>query len=114
MNGWNNRLAYVMKHATTLEELCAQRIAIIDGAMGTMLQRENLTEEDFRGVRFKDATKLFKGNSDLLVLTRPDIVEKIHRAYSTLKGPRGFGPRSIPTTWTVGLDRSSWRAASDR
>jgi len=70
-----------MKHATTLEELCAQRIAIIDGAMGTMLQRENLTEEDFRGVRFKDATKLFKGNSDLLVLTRPDIVEKIHRAY---------------------------------
>ena len=70
-----------MKQPRTLEELCSQRIAIIDGAMGTMLQRENLTEEDFRGERFKDAKKLFKGNSDLLVLTRPDIVEKIHRAY---------------------------------
>ena len=70
-----------MKEPRTLEELCSQRIAIIDGAMGTMLQRESLTEEDYRGERFKDATKLFKGNSDLLVLTRPDIVEKIHRAY---------------------------------
>ncbi len=70
-----------MKEPRTLEELSSQRIAIIDGAMGTMLQRESLTEEDYRGERFKDATKLFKGNSDLLVLTRPDIVEKIHRAY---------------------------------
>ncbi|MEO5761952.1 MAG: homocysteine S-methyltransferase family protein, partial [Vicinamibacteria bacterium] len=70
-----------MKQASTLEELCAQRIAIIDGAMGTMLQRESLTEEDYRGERFRDVQKLLKGNSDLLVLTRPDIVEKIHRAY---------------------------------
>ena len=70
-----------MKQPSTLEELCAQRIAIIDGAMGTMLQRENLTEEDFRGERFKDVKKLLKGNNDLLILTRPDVVEKVHRAY---------------------------------
>ncbi len=49
--------------------------------MGTMLQRESLTEEDFRGERFKDVKKLLKGNNDLLILTRPDVVEKVHRAY---------------------------------
>jgi 5-methyltetrahydrofolate--homocysteine methyltransferase len=70
-----------MKQPSTLEELCSRRIAIIDGAMGTMLQRESLTEEDFRGERFKDVKKLLKGNNDLLILTRPDVVEKVHRAY---------------------------------
>ncbi|MEO8502073.1 MAG: homocysteine S-methyltransferase family protein, partial [Vicinamibacteria bacterium] len=70
-----------MKEPRTLEELCSERIAIIDGAMGTMLQRESLTEEDFRGERFKDVKKLLKGNNDLLILTRPDVVEKVHRAY---------------------------------
>ena len=66
-----------MKQPSTLEELCSRRIAIIDGAMGTMLQRESLTEEDFRGERFKDVKKLLKGNNDLLILTRPDVVEKL-------------------------------------
>ncbi len=70
-----------MKSPATLEELCSERIAIIDGAMGTMLQRESLTEEDFRGERFKGVKKLLKGNNDLLILTRPDVVEKVHRAY---------------------------------
>ena len=62
-----------MKPPRTLEELCAQRIAIIDGAMGTMLQRESLAEEDFRGPRFKEVKKLLKGNNDLLNLTRPAV-----------------------------------------
>src|SRR5262245_53774897 len=70
-----------MKNATTLEELCSRRLVVIDGAMGTMLQREGLTEADYRGDRFKDASKQYKGNSDLLNLTRPDVVEKVHRAY---------------------------------
>jgi 5-methyltetrahydrofolate--homocysteine methyltransferase len=70
-----------MKQNASLEDLCSRRIAIIDGAMGTMLQRESLTEEDFRGERFKDVKKLLKGNNDLLILTRPDVVEKVHRAY---------------------------------
>ena len=66
---------------TSLEALCSRRIVVIDGAMATMLQREGLTEADYRGERFKDSAKLYKGNSDLLNLTRPDVVEKVHRAY---------------------------------
>lgn len=58
-----------------------KRILILDGAMGTMIQRYNLTEEDFRGERFKDWEHLVKGNNDLLSITRPDIIEAIHREY---------------------------------
>ena len=61
-----------------LEELLSNRILILDGAMGTMIQRYNLTEEDFRGERFKDFNVLLKGNNDLLSLTRPDIIGEIH------------------------------------
>ncbi len=80
MDGWSRRLPGV-EPTSSLEDLCSRRIAIIDGAMGTMLQRESLTEEDFRGERFKDIKKLLKGNNDLLTLTRPDVVRKVHRAY---------------------------------
>ncbi|EDM37060.1 methionine synthase [Pedobacter sp. BAL39] len=58
-----------------------KRILIIDGAMGTMIQRYNLTEEDFRGERFKDHPCDVKGNNDLLNLTRPDIIKEIHTEY---------------------------------
>ncbi|MCG3175714.1 MAG: Methionine synthase [Candidatus Omnitrophica bacterium] len=58
-----------------------ERILIIDGAMGTMIQRRSLTEADFRGERFKDHPKNLKGNNDLLVLTRPDVVRDVHSAY---------------------------------
>ena len=54
---------------------------MLDGAMGTMLQRHKLTEEDFRGERFKNHHKPLKGNNDLLVLTQPKIVEEVHRVY---------------------------------
>jgi 5-methyltetrahydrofolate--homocysteine methyltransferase len=67
--------------AHVLEELLSQRILILDGAMGTMLQRYKLTEEDFRGERFKNHEKELRGNSDLLVLTRPDVVRAIHEQY---------------------------------
>ena len=59
----------------------AERILVIDGAMGTMLQAYQLQEADFRGERFKDHPKDLKGNSDLLCLTQPDVVEAIHRKY---------------------------------
>ncbi len=65
----------------SLRALLAERIVIIDGAMGTMLQLEKLGEKDFRGERFADHPKDLKGNSDLLSLTRPDVIEKIHRQY---------------------------------
>jgi 5-methyltetrahydrofolate--homocysteine methyltransferase len=64
-----------------LHQLLATRILILDGAMGTMIQRHRLTDEDFRGERFRDHPRELKGNSDLLVLTRPDVIGGIHRAY---------------------------------
>jgi 5-methyltetrahydrofolate--homocysteine methyltransferase len=64
-----------------LRELLAQRILIIDGAMGTMIQAEKLPEEAYRGERFADATQDLKGNNDLLVLTQPDLIARIHRDF---------------------------------
>ena len=58
-----------------------ERILILDGAMGTMIHRYNLTEEDFRGERFADIPGQMKGNNDLLCLTRPDVIQDIHRKY---------------------------------
>ena len=65
----------------SIEKLVRERILILDGAMGTMIQRYNLTEEDFRGKRFADIPGQMKGNNDLLCLTRPDVIEEIHRRY---------------------------------
>lgn len=64
-----------------IETLLAERILVLDGAMGTMIQKESLEEADFRGERFKDHPCSLKGNNDLLSLTRPDLIQKIHRAY---------------------------------
>ena len=64
-----------------LKELLDQRIAFFDGAMGTMIQRAGLKEEDFRGDRFADHPSSLQGNNDLLVLTRPDVIREIHEAY---------------------------------
>lgn len=64
-----------------IQDILKERILIIDGAMGTMIQRHALTEEDFRGERFKNHQHVLKGNNDVLSLTRPDIIKDIHRAY---------------------------------
>jgi 5-methyltetrahydrofolate--homocysteine methyltransferase len=64
-----------------IQDILPSRILILDGAMGTMIQRYKLTEADYRGERFKDFSVLLKGNNDLLSLTRPDIIGEIHRAY---------------------------------
>ncbi|HVG42741.1 MAG TPA: homocysteine S-methyltransferase family protein [Chitinophagaceae bacterium] len=66
---------------TSIRELLQHRILIIDGAMGTMIQRYNLKEEDYRGDRFKDWPSDIKGNNDLLSLTQPDIIREIHSKY---------------------------------
>jgi len=65
----------------TLQQLLQERILIIDGAMGTMIQRHRLEEADYRGERFKDWPSDIKGNNDLLSLTQPAIIEGIHRQY---------------------------------
>ncbi|MEN8426997.1 methionine synthase [Acinetobacter schindleri] len=70
-----------MSTLATLKELLAKRILIIDGAMGTMIQRHKLEEADYRGERFADWAYDLKGNNDLLVLTQPHIIQGIHEAY---------------------------------
>jgi 5-methyltetrahydrofolate--homocysteine methyltransferase len=64
-----------------LEQALEKRIVMMDGAMGTMVQRHQLSEKDFRGDRFASHAKDLKGNNDILVLTRPDVIGEIHRAY---------------------------------
>jgi 5-methyltetrahydrofolate--homocysteine methyltransferase len=65
----------------TIQECLNERILIIDGAMGTMIQQYKLEEKDYRGERFKDWHKDVKGNNDLLSLSQPHIVQAIHKAY---------------------------------
>jgi 5-methyltetrahydrofolate--homocysteine methyltransferase len=64
-----------------LKDLLSQRIVLLDGAMGTMVQRQKLSDADFRGERFRQHGRDVKGNTDLLVLTRPELIAGIHRAY---------------------------------
>ncbi len=64
-----------------IKALLKQRILVLDGAMGTMIQRYKLEEKDYRGERFKDVSILQKGNNDLLCLTQPQIIQKIHEEY---------------------------------
>ena len=64
-----------------LKALLEQRLLILDGAMGTMIQRHKLQEADYRGERFADHGHDLKGNNDLLLLTRPDVIRSIHCEY---------------------------------
>ena len=70
-----------MTTADRLHALLAKRILILDGAMGTMIQRRNLVEADYRGDRFTDHPRELKGNGDVLSITRPDVIGDIHREY---------------------------------
>ncbi|MDP4612711.1 MAG: homocysteine S-methyltransferase family protein [Limnohabitans sp.] len=71
----------VYTRGQALPEILNTRIAILDGAMGTMIQRFKLSEADYRGERFKDFPKDVKGNNELLSLTRPDVIRDIHEGY---------------------------------
>ena len=70
-----------MSHTTTLQTALQQRILVLDGAMGTMVQRYKLQEQDYRGERFADWSCDVKGNNDLLTLSQPDIIREIHAQY---------------------------------
>ncbi|MEX1035996.1 MAG: homocysteine S-methyltransferase family protein, partial [Sneathiella sp.] len=63
---------------TEIEAILAKRIMVLDGAMGTMIQGYRLTEEDYRGAAYADVHHDLKGNNDLLTLTKPEVIEKIH------------------------------------
>ncbi len=85
--------------AQALPDLLRQRIVILDGAMGTMIQRLRLVESDYRGSRFANLNKDVKGNNELLSLTRPDVVADIHASYlaagADLIETNTFGATSI-------------------
>ena len=70
-----------MSCQATLDEILKQRILLLDGAMGTMIQSYRFSEQDFRGARFKNHARDLQGNNDLLVLSRPHVIEEIHQAY---------------------------------
>ncbi|MEY3514586.1 MAG: hypothetical protein RL420_1609 [Pseudomonadota bacterium] len=80
---YNARLmqSHTFTRAQQLPVILAKRIAVLDGAMGTMIQRYKLTEAQYRGERFKDFHKDVKGNNELLSLTRPDVIRDIHEGY---------------------------------
>jgi 5-methyltetrahydrofolate--homocysteine methyltransferase len=69
------------KGGKAIGSLLKERVLLLDGAMGTMIQRYKLSEEDYRGERFKNHPCDLKGNNDLLSLTRPDVISEIHEAY---------------------------------
>jgi 5-methyltetrahydrofolate--homocysteine methyltransferase len=110
-----------------LRELLARRILILDGAMGTMIQRHKLTEADYRGARFAGHPVDLKGNNDLLVLTRPQLVAAIHEQYlaagADLVSTNTFGATAIaqedyrlaPIAYELNLEAARLaRAACDR
>ena len=70
-----------MNRRDLLEKCLNERILILDGAMGTMLQKSHLTEEDYRGERFKNHKSELKGNNELLSITQPEIIKDVHRAF---------------------------------
>lgn len=75
------KFEYTNPSSKTLLKLINERILVLDGAMGTMIQRHSLEEDDFRGDRFKDWPCSIKGNNDVLAITRPDIIESVHLEY---------------------------------
>ena len=110
-----------------IRELLSQRILILDGAMGTMIQRLNLTEEQFCGTQFEDHNKPLKGNNDLLCLTQPDAIREVHRAYleagadivetntfsSTSVAQADYGLQSVVYDLNVAAARLACEAASE-
>jgi 5-methyltetrahydrofolate--homocysteine methyltransferase len=110
----------------TLRTLLERRILVLDGAMGTMIQRYRLTEADFRGARFADHPRDLRGDSDVLVLTRPDVISAIHHEYlaagADIIETNTFGGTSIaqadyalePAVYDINLEGARLaRAAAD-
>ena len=100
-----------------IRDLLRERILILDGAMGTMIQRYKLDEAAFRGERFKDWTKDLKGHNDLLNLTQPAIIEEIHRQYfeagADIVETNTFNSQSVSLA-DYGMDVLGLRAVQSR
>merc|ERR1711963_1363447 len=83
-----------------IEATIKERIMIFDGGMGTMIQQERLEENDFRGTIFKDHSCNLKGNNDILSITQPDIIYKIHKDY-LLAGADFVETNTFSGTWVA-------------
>src|SRR5947207_14584250 len=109
----------VAPHAARLERLLTERILLLDGAMGTMIQRARLAEEDYRGARFRDWARELRGHNDLLSLTQPRLVRDIHAQYldagADIIETNTFNSTAIALTDydMQGLARELNRAAAD-
>lgn len=79
MNKPNSTIQFPTGRAQEIQQALEERILVIDGAMGTMIQRHKLEEEDYRGEEFKDHSCYLKGNNDLLSLTKPQVILGIHK-----------------------------------
>ena len=90
---------YTKPSAVRLLKMLEQKIIVFDGAMGTMIQQQSLTEEDFRGTSFLEHPSPLKGNNDLLSITRQDVIEKIHleflKAGTDILGTNTFNANRI-------------------
>ena len=95
-----------------IEKILEERILVIDGAMGTMIQRYKLTEEDFRGERFKNHAHPLKGNNDLLSITRPDVIKAIHLQYLDA-GADILETNTFSGTWVAQADYKTEDAVYD-
>lgn len=95
-----------------IEEALKERILVIDGAMGTMIQQYKLTEEDFRGDRFKNHAHPLKGNNDLLSITRPDVIKAIHIKYLEA-GADILETNTFSGTWVAQADYKTEDAVYD-
>ena len=105
----NNKIQRQPNREAELRKLLQERIVIIDGAMGTTVQQYNLDEAAYRGGRFTDWKKDLKGNHDLLNITRPDVIEEVHRKYleAGLRVTVNTDNRLVSsTTMTVELERA--------
>ena len=90
-----NDLAYT--RGAALARILQERIVILDGAMGTLIQQAKLAEADYRGARFADHPKDLKGNNELLQLTRPELILRIHEDYLRA----GADPTKVNRPWKV-------------
>lgn len=106
-----NMSTHPYTRAQALPGLLEKRILVLDGAMGTMIQRFKLDESQYRGERFKDFGKDVKGNNELLSLTRPDVIRDIHERYlaagADLIETNTFGAPT-PSAWPVVPCMTRW------
>ena len=98
-----NKTPIIRPTEKDLRKILNEKILIMDGAMGTMIQQKKLVESDFRGDLFKNHESELKGNNDLLSITRPDVIKNIHRSYfeagSDLVETNTFSSTSIAMAW---------------